>query len=84
MKKTGMARHPPIAGVVVMDFAAENPFPPRAVLRGRNHIFDRLKPPGSELGQIDEGGGAQTEGLKDSVLAEALERRAAHHLHAFT
>ena len=56
-KQSGVTRHPTHrVGVVIMHFAAENFFSPRAIFRRRDHLFDRLQTPRSKLSQIDKTG----------------------------
>src|SRR5688572_22902827 len=83
-EQTGMAGDPAHGvSVIIVYFAAEDLLAPRAVLRWRDHLLNRLDAPGSELSEVDKGSGAESERLKDSFLAIAIQGPAANFLNHF-
>ena len=67
-------------GVVVVHLAAQHALAPRAALGRRDHLGDRLEAARAQQGQIDERRRAQAERPEDPLVAEAVEREAAHLL----
>src|SRR5262249_49711548 len=67
--------------VLVVDLAAQDALAPRAALRRRDRVGDRLDALDADLRHVDERRRAQTERLEDARAAEAVERLAGARLH---
>ena len=74
-KKSCVTRHPAhCVSIVVMDFATENFFSPRAIFSGRNHFIYRLQSTHANLSEIDKTGRAKIQRFEDFFLTEAIKR----------
>src|SRR5712692_1874135 len=84
-KETGMTGDPAHGiSVVVMNFTAKDLFAPRTILSRSNHLLNRLNAACPNLGQVDKGGGTEPDGLKDFIMAVAIQGRTTNFLYSFT